>query len=132
MQEFNLHTSESHVDLNPFTLWLRYTCTKHTRTVPVKYTSHFQELCKRYLLSSRGDLNVEKTVQQRVLSWFIFHNSSSRKCTVHIRGLVFPLPHRVLFLPVTFSVAITTPLLIRPATALDRNKQETSATPAEV
>lgn len=107
IQESNLLTLEPHTDFNPVTLWLRHTCTKHT--MPVRSlltpTLHFHEL----FIIKLGLLKCGKTIQQRVSSWFTFYNPSSRKHAMHIRGLIFPLPHQLLFPPIIISVAITTP-----------------------
>lgn len=103
IQESNLQTLESHIDFNPFTFWLRYACTKHTGTVQSLLTTDYTFM--NFALASQG---VETTIQRRVSSWFTSYNPSSRKHVMHLRGLVFPPPHQLLFPPVIISVAITT------------------------
>lgn len=100
IEELNLRTLESHMDFNPFTFWLRYTCTK--RTVPSLLTTDYTSM--NFSLSSQGDLNVERLSSSESPPGLHF----TIPAAVRIRDLVFPSPHQLLFPPVIISVAITT------------------------
>lgn len=124
VRELNLWTLESHVDFSPFTFWLRHTCTKHTRTVQSLLTTDYTFV--NFSLSSQGDLNVEKSIQQQVSSWCTFYNPSSSKHAVHIKRFSIPSSSTATFSSSYYLRGHHNPLLIRPTKALDHNKQETN------
>ena len=105
IQESNLQTLESHMDFNPFTFWLRYTCTKHTRTVQSLLTTDYTFM--NFSLSGQGDLNVKRLSSDESPPGLHFAIPAAENMLC-IRGLVFPPPHQLLFPPVIISVAITT------------------------